>query len=52
MHILESHASYDNLKIDLPQIYEKYYPVNAEKYITIDTSSVKTKKIMIFGKCP
>lgn len=50
MHILESHASYDNLKIDLPQIYEKYYPVNAERYITIDTSSAKNQENYDFWK--
>lgn len=43
MHVLESIACHDNLKIDLPEIYQKYYPLDKSKYITIDISE-GTKK--------
>ena len=33
MHVLESIACHDNLKIDLPEIYQKYYPLDKSKYI-------------------
>ena len=36
MHILESLACHDNLKINLPELYQKYYPLEADTYITID----------------
>ena len=40
MHILESYALQDNLKIDRPFIYEKYFPMAIEgKYITLDISA-------------
>ena len=40
MHILESYALQDNLKIDRPFIYEKYFPMAIEgKYITLDVSA-------------
>jgi len=40
MHILESYALQDNLKIDKPFIYEKFFPMAIEgRYITIDTVS-------------
>jgi hypothetical protein len=41
MHVLESYALQDNLKIDKPYIYEKFFPMatTGKKYITIDTSS-------------
>ena len=40
MHILESYALQDNLKIDKPFIYEKFFPMAIEgRYITIDTAS-------------
>jgi len=35
MHILEAYASNTCLKINKPFIYEKYYPVGCDKYITI-----------------
>ena len=40
MHVLESYALQDNLKIDKPSIYEKYFPMAVEgRYITLDVSS-------------
>ena len=40
MHVLESYALQDNLKIDRPFIYEKYFPMATKgKYITLDASS-------------
>ena len=40
MHILESYALQDNLKIDKPFIHEKFFPMAIEgRYITIDTAS-------------
>lgn len=42
MHILESYALQDNLKIDRPHIYEKFFPLAVDKYITLDTSSLGT----------
>lgn len=35
MHILEAYASNTCLKINKPFIYEKYYPVGCDNYITI-----------------
>ena len=35
MHILEAYASNTCLKIDKPFIYEKYYPVGCDRYITL-----------------
>lgn len=42
MHILESYALQDNLKIGKPHIYQKFFPLVADKYITLDTSSLGT----------
>lgn len=40
MHVLESYALQDNLKIDRPFIYEKYFPMAIKgEYITLDGSS-------------
>ena len=40
MHVLESYALQDNLKIDRPFIYEKYFPMATKgKYVTLDASS-------------
>ena len=41
MHILESFATSCGLKIDKPYIYEKYYPLNIEKYIILETHDNK-----------
>jgi hypothetical protein len=36
MHVLESYALNSNSKIDKPYVYEKYFPLAVENYITID----------------
>lgn len=41
MHILESFSTSCGLKIDKPYIYEKYYPLNIEKYIILETHDNK-----------
>jgi len=38
MHIVEAYASNTCLKINKPFIYEKYYPVGCDRYITIHNS--------------
>tara|TARA_Y100001963_G_scaffold159447_2_gene263159 strand:+ start:1869 stop:3044 length:1176 start_codon:yes stop_codon:yes gene_type:complete len=35
MHIVEAYATHCGLKIDKPWMYENYYPIEAEDYITI-----------------
>ena len=45
MHILESYALQNDLKIDKPLIYEKYFPLTVDKFITPDTSSLGTKAL-------
>ncbi len=42
MHILESYALQNDLKIDLPEVYEKNYPLAVDKFINLDTSSLRT----------
>tara|TARA_R100001377_G_scaffold2232_1_gene1534 strand:+ start:1784 stop:3013 length:1230 start_codon:yes stop_codon:yes gene_type:complete len=42
MHVLESYALQNDLKIDRPFIYEKFFPLAVDKFITIDTSNLKT----------
>lgn len=41
MHLVESLALSCGLKIDKPYIYEKYYPLNFDKYIIIETHDEK-----------
>lgn len=41
MHVLESFATSCGLKINRPYIYEKYYPLNIEKYIVLETNDSK-----------
>jgi hypothetical protein len=41
MHILEAFATSSGLKISKPYIYEKYYPLNFDKYIIIETNDSK-----------
>ena len=41
MHLVESLATSCGLKIDKPYIYEKYYPLNFDKYIIIETHDPK-----------
>lgn len=42
MHVLESYALQNDLKIDKPFVYEKFFPLAVDKFITIDTSSLGT----------
>ena len=42
MHVLESYALQNGLKIDTPSIYEKFFPLAVERFITIDTSTLGT----------
>lgn len=44
MHILESLALSNNLKIHVPEIYQKYYPLECDKYITIDITGIDDKE--------
>ena len=39
MHLLETYALNCGAKIDKPYIYEQYYPLGEEKYITIQPYS-------------
>ena len=43
MHILESFALQNDLKIDRPFVYERFFPLAVEKFITLDTSSLGTE---------
>lgn len=42
MHVLESYALQNDLKIDKASVYEKYFPLAVDKFITIDTSNLGT----------
>ena len=42
MHILESYALQNDLKIDKASVYEKYFPLAVDKFITIDASNLGT----------
>ena len=42
MHILESYALQNDLKIDKALLYEKFFPLAVDEYITLDTSSMGT----------
>ena len=42
MHVLESYALQNDLKIDKAVVYEKYFPLAIDKFITIDTSNLGT----------
>ena len=42
MHVLESYALQNDLKIDRPFIHEKFFPLAVDKFITVDTSNLKT----------
>ena len=45
MHVLESYALQDNLKIDKPSIYEKYFPMAVEgRYIRHVSSDDESNK--------
>lgn len=41
MHVLESFATSCGVKIDKPFIYEKYYPLDFDKYIIVETNDPK-----------
>ena len=43
MHLVETYATNCGLKIDHPYILEKYFPLNMEKYITINPYSKPAK---------
>jgi hypothetical protein len=43
MHLLERYALACGVKIDKPFIYEKYFPLLVDKYITIHTTSKDSK---------
>ena len=45
MHILESYALQNDLKIDKASVYEKYFPLAIDKFITIDTSNLGTSAL-------
>lgn len=44
MHILEKYALSCGVKIDKPCIYENFYPLDFEKYITLQTCHPQTAK--------
>ena len=43
MHLIESYATHCGLKIDKPYILEKFYPIEADKYITFHPFSKPSK---------
>ena len=45
MHVLESYALQNDLKIDKASVYEKYFPLAVDKFITIDTSNLGTSAL-------
>ena len=46
MHVLESYALQNDLKIDRPFVYEKFFPLAVDKFITIDTSNLGTSALV------
>ena len=46
MHILESYALQNDLKIDKPLIFERFFPLAVNDYITVDTSSLGTGSLV------
>ena len=46
MHILESYALQNDLKIDRPLIFERFFPLAVEDYITLDTSALGTGSLV------
>ena len=46
MHVLESYALQNDLKIDTPHLYEKFFPLAIDDYITIDTSGLGTSAMV------
>ena len=47
MHVLESYALQNDLKIDRPFVYEKFFPLAIDKFITIDTSNLGTPALSL-----
>ena len=45
MHVLESYALQNDLKIDRPLLYERFFPLAIDKFITIDTSDLGTSAL-------
>jgi hypothetical protein len=45
MHVLESYALQNDLKIDRPSIYEKFFPLAVDNFITLDTSNLGTSAL-------
>ena len=45
MHVLESYALQNDLRIDRPFAYEKFFPLAVDKFITIDTSNLGTNAL-------
>ena len=45
MHVLESYALQNDLKIDRPLLYERFFPLAVDKFITIDTSNLGTSAL-------
>ena len=45
MHVLESYALQNDLKIDRPLIYEKFFPLAVDNFITLDTSNLGTSAL-------
>ncbi len=45
MHVLESYALQNDLKIDTAFVYERYFPLAIDKFITIDTSNLGTSAL-------
>jgi hypothetical protein len=43
MHLIETYATNCGVKIDKPFIFEKYYPLAFDKYITLHTTSKDSK---------
>ena len=43
MHLVESYATNCGVKIDKPYIYEKFFPLDFEKYVTFSTSLVPSQ---------
>ena len=46
MHILESYALQNDLKIDRAEVYEKFFPLAVDKFITLDTDDLDTSAML------
>ena len=45
MHVLESYALQNDLKIDKASVYEKFFPLAIDRFITLDTSNLGTQAL-------